>query len=325
MPYETERVVAIEAVLKAVRLCQAIQQNLGQGDILAKSNKSPVTIADFGAQALIIHHLRQHFPADPLVGEEDASALRHPDQEALKAKVVRQVQAIEPVLTESAILNAIDVGARPCDFTKRYWTLDPIDGTKGFLRGDQYAVALALIEQGQPVLGVLGCPNLPLDIHRPERGQGCLFVAVAGQGAFMRTLAEPSETRIHVDAITDPQQAVLCESVEADHASHDDHARIAAALGITASPYRLDSQCKYASVARGDASFYMLITTNYQSWIWDHAAGVVIVQEAGGVVTDTRGATLDFSHGRKLSRNFGVLASNGTLHQVMLDAIRRTI
>ena len=59
------------------------------------------------------------------------------------------------------ILDNIDHGnGEPADL---FWTLDPIDGTKGFLRGDQYAVALALIKEGKPVLGVLGCPNLPFD------------------------------------------------------------------------------------------------------------------------------------------------------------------
>ena len=78
------------------------------------------------------------------------------------------------------ILEAIDYGARECDFTQRYWTLDPVDGTKGFLRHDQYVVALALIEHGRPVLGVLGCPNLPCDLRSPEQGKGCLLTAVKG-------------------------------------------------------------------------------------------------------------------------------------------------
>ena len=44
-----------------------------------------------------------------------------------------------------------------------FWTLDPVDGTKGFLRNQQYAIALAYIERGTPVVGVMGCPNLPRD------------------------------------------------------------------------------------------------------------------------------------------------------------------
>lgn len=63
------------------------------------------------------------------------------------------------------------------------WTLDPIDGTKGFLRGGQYAVCLALIVDGKVVLGVIGCPNLPVESDYPDGPKGCIFVAVKGQGA----------------------------------------------------------------------------------------------------------------------------------------------
>lgn len=63
------------------------------------------------------------------------------------------------------------------------WTIDPIDGTKGFLRGEQYAVCLSLIVDAQVQIGVIGCPNLPTDPENPELGQGCIFVAVRGHGA----------------------------------------------------------------------------------------------------------------------------------------------
>lgn len=63
------------------------------------------------------------------------------------------------------------------------WTIDPIDGTKGFLRGEQYAVCLAFLVDAEVQVGVLGCPNLPLDMANPDGEKGCLFVAVKGQGA----------------------------------------------------------------------------------------------------------------------------------------------
>ena len=62
------------------------------------------------------------------------------------------------------------------------WTLDPIDGTKGFLRGEQYAVCLALLVDSSVEVGVIGCPNLPLDPQKPDGQKGCLFIAVRGQG-----------------------------------------------------------------------------------------------------------------------------------------------
>lgn len=323
MPYERERTTAIEAVLKACQLCSNVQHNLTAEHKIAKSDASPVTVADFGSQALIISHVLQAFPNEPVVSEEEASELRREEQALLKDHVMRLVKEITPELDENQILDAIDYGAKSCDFKQRYWTLDPIDGTKGFLRGDQYAVALALVEDGQPVLGVLGCPNLPIDDTDPEKGKGCLFVAVNGQGAFMRSLKGGTEIGIAVAPVSQPERTRFCDSVEAEHASHDDHAKIAKLLGISAPSYRIDSQCKYAVVARGDAAIYLRLTTNYRSWIWDHAAGIVIVHEAGGKVTDMHGEPLDFSLGRRLFNNSGVIATNGSLHDAVINAVRQ--
>jgi len=60
------------------------------------------------------------------------------------------------------------------------WTIDPIDGTKGFLRGEQYAVCLSFLVDGNPIVGVIGCPNLP---HRNGGSKGYIFVAVKDQGS----------------------------------------------------------------------------------------------------------------------------------------------
>ncbi|MCP4400995.1 MAG: 3'(2'),5'-bisphosphate nucleotidase [bacterium] len=326
MYYERERAAAIDAVIDACRLCSDVQNQLTNAQKFAKSDASPVTVADFGSQALIISRLRKIFPNDIIVGEEDASALRQDEQRSLKDEVVALVQSVEADLTGEDILETIDYGAQPCDFTQRYWTLDPIDGTKGFLRGDQYAVALALVEKGQPVLGVLGCPNLPIDDKNPEKGKGMLFIGVKDLDAFMRPLSGGRERGIKVAPTSDPSKARFCDSVEAAHAAHDKHAKIANILGITTPSYRIDSQCKYAVVARGDASIYLRLTRpDYYSCIWDHAAGVAVMQEAGGKVTDIHGKTLDFSLGRKLFENSGVIATNGILHDAVINAIQQIL
>ncbi len=322
-PYASERTHAIQAVLTACQLCSAVQHRLTTDHKISKSDASPVTVADFGSQALIISHLLRTFPSDPVVSEEEASVLRRDDHRAVKENVLKLVRDVMPDLSETQILDAIDYGARSCDCTRRYWTLDPIDGTKGFLRGDQYAVALALVENGHPVLGVLGCPNLAVEEGHPAKGKGCLFVAVTHQGAWMRPIDNPEETQISGDPVTQPQDARFCESVEAAHSSHSTHGKIAQELGMTKPPYRIDSQCKYAAVARGDASMYLRLTKKgYQSWIWDHAAGSIVVQEAGGKVTDVHGKPLDFSVGRKLSKNSGVIVTNGHVHEAVLEAVR---
>jgi 3'(2'), 5'-bisphosphate nucleotidase len=325
--YEAERAVAVRAVEKASRLCRAVQAHLVSDESMSKKDKSPVTVADFGAQAVVTHVLRGEFPDVPMVGEEDAAELREPANATLCDKVVANVNGIEPDLGADEILDLIDFGTYAGGPTGRHWTLDPIDGTKGFLRLDQYAVALALIEDGEVVLGVLGCPNLPRDAADPDGEKGCLFVAVKGEGASMRGIDEPSESRVRVTDIRDPADASFCESVEAAHSSQSDAARVAELLGIHTPPYRIDSQCKYAAVGRGDASIYLRLPTKkgYEEKIWDHAAGVIVIREAGGCVTDTRGDELDFSLGRTLRDNLGVVVTNGHLHDRVVLAVREVL
>ncbi|MGV3721335.1 MAG: 3'(2'),5'-bisphosphate nucleotidase [Actinomycetota bacterium] len=324
MGYATERQIAIDAVVLASRLCRSVRETLISAETEAKKDKSPVTVADYGAQALVSAALAEAFPDDPLVGEEDAVSLRADDNAELRSKVIAAVTRVAPEFSEGRILDAIDRGSYAGGPRGRHWTLDPIDGTKGFLRNEQYAVALALIEDGEVVLGVLGCPNLPVDAARPEGPVGCLFVAVKGEGAVQRDLAGGDERPIHVTSVENPSKASFCESVESGHSSHGAAAEIADTLGVTEPPIRMDSQAKYAAVARGDASIYLRLPTRagYEEKIWDHAAGAIVIQEAGGAVTDTTGKPLDFSLGRTLAGNVGVVATNALLHQGVVAAVR---
>lgn len=325
MIYEMERHVAVESVLKACKLCQSIQSTHLSRGVITKSDRSPVTIADFGAQALISDRLKASFPDVLLVAEEDSRLLCQKENADLKEAVTAHVKRFSPHLSQRQILEAINLGSGEIGPKERFWTLDPIDGTKGFLRGDQYAVALALIDGGQVVLGVLGCPNLPVDGLNSHSRRGCLFVAITGEGSVMRGFEDPVERRIHVTKLTDPSQARFCESFESAHSSHEITAQVAHILGIKKQPYRVDSQAKYGMVSRGDASIYLRlpIERSYREKIWDHAAGFIIVEEAGGTVTDIQGKTLDFSVGNKLTKNRGIIATNGKLHDLLLEAVQQ--
>jgi 3'(2'), 5'-bisphosphate nucleotidase len=290
------------------------------GDTLTKGDASPVTVADFAAQAIVCATLVEHLGAIELVGEESSSDLA--DNEALREGVVNLVAAQRRVAASSRqVLEWISVGHSE-GLGDRHWTLDPIDGTKGFLRGDQYAIALALIEHGEVVLGVLGCPNLP----NPDGSRGAIFVA---DGGTCEVFYASSDRAIPVRVASPATLADgrLCESVEAGHSNHDHSSRVASRLGITAEPYRIDSQCKYGAVARGDASIYLRLPTraDYREKVWDHAAGKFVVEQAGGRVTDVDGLPLDFSHGRLLDRNRGVIATDGRFHDRIVDAVQAVL
>ena len=321
MAYEAELGAGIVAVRAAARVCRSVQQRLASAAALEKKDKSPVTVADFASQAIVCEHLMRTLPDDVVVGEEGSEELRQGEQAALLDAVVREV-ATETPAGAAQVLDWIHRGGATAT-TDRYWTLDPIDGTKGFLRGEHYAVALALLERGEVVVGVLGCPNLD-DGHG---GVGALFTAVRGEGARALPLWDDASDgpTVRVSSLTSAAEARFCESVESGHSNQDQSARIASRLGITQEPFRIDSQCKYAVIARGDASIYLRMPArkDYREKIWDHAAGKLVVEEAGGRVTDVEGNALDFTHGRTLDANRGVVATCGPIHDRVIEVVRQ--
>jgi 3'(2'), 5'-bisphosphate nucleotidase len=280
-------------------------------------------VADFAAQAIVSRMLGRAFPQIPLVAEEDTSALEGSEGEVLLERVCRYVCAeVGEPLSRDDVTKAIGRGIHEGGEDAIFWCLDPIDGTKGFIRGDQYAVALALVCNGEPLLGVLGCPNLAETVGE-ARGLGLIYHALKGSGAWCESVeenqTEPGRVSVSIRRDADIR---FCESVEAAHTRHDASASIAKVLGGTDS-VRLDSQCKYAVLARGEADVYLRLPTRpgYEERIWDHAAGWRVLAEAGGMITDVDGNPLDFGCGRTLKRNRGVVASNGQFHEHLLEVV----
>lgn len=347
--YSKELQVAQLAVQRAAILTKRVFHEKAKGTV-DKNDKSPVTIGDYGAQALIIAALQHNFPEDAIVAEEEAAQLRENAQlkqtiwDVVKDTKLEDDASEEllggPIKDVESMLELIDRGNSPGGNSGRIWTIDPIDGTKGFLRGGQYAVCLGLMIDGDVKVGVLGCPNLPVDnsarltsdigSNQTDEGHGALFSAVQGYGASSRQLtagALADEKFISMRAITDLSKASFCESVEAGHSAHDDQAVISSKLGITEPSVRMDSQAKYASIARGAGDIYLRlpVKATYQEKIWDHAAGDLIVRESGGQVTDIHGKRLDFGVGRTLANNKGVVAAPQAVHAQVLAVVQEVL
>ncbi len=322
---------AIDAVASACRVARAVQRDLARVQQITKDDRSPVTVADFAVQAVVAMALRESTPQVHIVGEERADVLRQPEHDAVRQAVVEAVRIVRPDARQDDVLAAID----SCDHdatAESYWTLDPVDGTKGFLRGQQYAVALARLEAGRVVLGAMGCPNLSTDWQRPfddPDPTGVIYAAREGGGCLQWSANAPGRDPTpvpneHSDSTFDPGEIVrICESVESAHSRHTDSQRVALHLGLAVEYARLDSQCKYAVVARGQADAYLRMPTrkDYVEKIWDHAAGSLIAAEAGAVVTDVMGSPLDFGQGRRLEANRGVVCAVGAAHPMIIRAI----
>jgi 3'(2'), 5'-bisphosphate nucleotidase len=326
MAYERELQTALAAVRQAAIACRSVQRGISR-EVLDKQDKSPVTVADFASQAIVCRALAEAFPDDVMIAEEDAAALKEEANQPFLGRILEEVRLTGLAAKVEDLCAWIDHG-RHRESRDRFWTLDPIDGTKGFVRGEQYAISLALIVNGKIDVAVLGCPNLPT-ADAWDRERGALFSAVRGEGAFLRPLDDASADaqRVRVSSTRNPKMARLCESVESGHSAHGASARIIAALGIENEPVRLDSQAKYAVVARGEADIYLRLPTkaDYREQIWDHAGGVLVVEEAGGRVTDVTGRALEFTHGSTLAVNRGVVVTNGGLHDAVLGAVKSVL
>jgi len=318
-----EMSIALQAVRMASRLCQKVRGDLAEGGSIQKIDRSPVTIADYGSQAIICKSIKEAFPDDIVVAEEDSVELRKPVHSNILRRLTRYIQDFYPDASSDEVCSWIDFSSH--SIKNRFWTLDPIDGTKGFLRGDQYAIALALIENGSVQMGLMACPNLYVDKDQPDGKRGCLFSALRGKGSLQMELEGEGKQTLSVAGVDDPTKASFAESVEPDHADHLVHQRIAQKLKMSRPSLKIDSQVKYGMVARGEVTFYLRVPSSsepgYQEKIWDHAPGAIIAEEAGGKVTDLHGKPLDFSCGIKLARNHGILVSNGILHDAVLKAL----
>lgn len=327
---------AVAAATAAVRLAavvtRQVQPRLADETTADKADGSPVTVADYAAQAVILLTLRRALGDVPVVGEERADALRDPSASTLRRAVVEAAQCVIPDATESDVLEAIDAAAHDGS-ADQFWTVDPIDGTRGYVDQAQYSLALARVERarghfrGRATLGVLGCPNMgpaaPPDVI--DRA-GSLLVAVEAGGAWAIGWTDDGSGATRVRCRAEPADPP--EMVGSVDRNRDKDVRAAAVLDRLPGGYvlrQLDSQCKYAAVAMGLADGYVRVPRqpDFDEKIWDHAAGDVIAREAGAAVTDLLGRSLDYSHGDELSANAGVICASPSCHEQLIEAVRQ--
>jgi 3'(2'), 5'-bisphosphate nucleotidase len=229
-----------------------------------KDDQSPVTQADREANELIVAALIAAFPEDGILSEElpdDGSRLVRP----------------------------------------RVWMVDPLDGTKDFIRGrDGFAVMIGLLEGATPALGV---------VYQPIGDK--LYYATRGGGAFLQTGAAKTATtavRIHVSDVREPAQIRMVASK-----SHRTEAidRVRAALGISDELNVGSVGLKLGLIAEGVRDLY--VNPAGHSKLWDACGPEAILVEAGGRLSDLRGQPLDY-RGAELGNTRGLIASNGVLH-----------
>jgi 3'(2'), 5'-bisphosphate nucleotidase len=315
---------AVAAVVPTLPLARLLADTLAAVPPIEKGDGSPVTAADYVLQAVVVSALRASSEDGrvPLVGEEHADALaeaRRPDVERL---VVDTLRAALGWRSRAEALRAID-GDEPRP-GEPWWTIDPIDGTKGFILAAQCSVCLALVDGRSVEAAVLGCPRMgpsgDLGVHLG--GPGMVYAASRGGGAFELDAAGGVVRRLSLErSSSGAVRWARSMNRSASPMPSRLEPRLAAVAHLEES--RMDSQCKYALLARGDADLVVRLprACGHRESVWDHASGTLIAAEAGATVTDAVGVPLDFSHGASLAANAGIACAAPGVDPRVLEAV----
>jgi 3'(2'), 5'-bisphosphate nucleotidase len=347
VPLERERRIAELAVQRASLLTKRVLADIDKG-ALDKSDRTPVTVADFGAQALLIGAIHHNFPDDSFVGEEMATVLRENQQ--LRTRIWNLVsttrledkeldEQLGSIGSAEQMMDTIDLGRGSGGRHGRIWILDPIDGTMTFMRGQQYAVCLALMEDGQQKIGVIGCPNLDLssgkisEANADNLGNGYMLSAVKAQGAVIRRLSkgdlQPSQPiQKRKDISSDPKMLDFVESCNSKSVDLEFHRRVAERLGAPWPGTDMwSSQMRYIAMAvgGGDVMLRFYSKKGHKSYIWDHAGGFLIFEESGGKVTDLDGKPIDFGAGRRFENNSEMVAAPENAQARILQLVNEVL
>lgn len=222
-----------------------------------KADDSPVTEADHAAEALILKRLAAKFPRTPVIAEEECAK-----------------------------------DGAPSKAPKLYFLVDPLDGTKGFLRGTEaFTVNIGLIENGRPVAGAVAAP-----------ASGLVWFTAEG-GAFKRKFGETTARPIKVrQKPAGGGLALLSHTVAEDEAK-----RMAAKYGC-ADWRGMDSSVKFCLIAEGLADVYPRPGRTME---WDTAAAQAVLEAAGGRVITEASEVLGYGKAADGFANPGFLAMGG--------------
>lgn len=344
-PYQRELALAFAALQGAARLSQSIVSSADKGAI-SKSDLSPVTIADFAVQSLLIATCKAAFPDDTFVGEEDASDLRA--NPALLERVWHLLQGVKTFQeeaqfavpeTKDQLCNLVDQAGSSKPGGGRTWVFDPIDGTKTFIRGELYAINVALLVDGKQAVSAVACPNMSMNATAPlnnpdvdPSGEGCIVYAVKGHGAWVRSLSGNAgnvqhRQLPHVSSPTVPEDGLrfVTSVAMADSALDGVHEAVAQRLnaaypGCDLLPWVL----RWAALAMGlgNTTVWVYKRRDRYAKAWDHAGAMLLFEETGGKITDVHGKDIDLAAGRKMSANFGFVAAPERLHPRVLAAVQ---
>jgi len=283
-----------------------------------KADKSPVTIADVGVQIIFNNWVKMNFSNDSIIAEESGTDIDN----LLVAEAGEKLRILFPEkkYMTSDLKSLIDYsGKSNSDFL---WYLDPIDGTKGYLRNEQFAVAISRVSSANEVqTAILVCPNLPFPNLENSKDTGTIFYFEKGNPIFQYSYQDFTKHQI---VKTEKIAGIrVAKSVEKAHGNSDSISFLSEKKE-NVSLVEMDSQAKYGLLLRGEANLYIRYPSipDYKEKWWDHVAGAAMIIEIGGIFTDIFGKKLEFNiNQRTLPESNGVVASIGIDHQDIISIL----
>lgn len=260
-----------------------------------------------------------------------------------------QPESLKFPASKHEMFDLIDRGGKGEETrTGRVWLMDPIDGTMTYMKGQQYSVCLCLLVEGEQKVGVIGCPNLafgtqdPLGVTRLHEdhvdvdGYGVVLSAVKGQGTYVRSMNAASlgtPRRIDHSTLPTPDLSSLNfveSTLGKTSLSQDEHREVASSLGAAWPGTVLWSQqMKYVALTLASTDVMIRIpkTKDRFTYVWDHAGGHILFEEAGGHIRDFDGGAIDFAQGRKIKgeRNYGMIATRPEVFDRVERAVKEVL
>ncbi|GAB4308263.1 MAG: 3'(2'),5'-bisphosphate nucleotidase [Promethearchaeota archaeon] len=318
--YSEETKFAVEAVRQATRVTEWFRASAFA--VLEKADRTPVTWADLAAQALVLDMLGTAFPDDAVVAEEDATFLDRAAEGALRRCYADLGLDLRGDLASLLRYRGPDrsggrgsgagTGGSGGSGT-RVWTLDPIDGTKGFRERGTYAVGTCLLVDHVPRVAAISVP-------RYDGVEHATFVAEAG-GGTLSSIGGRGFDPVRVSEREELRGAVLGRSVHHDTSLTDEFCERAGILRTEG----MAGMGKFCKLADGsyDLIFHPLRSPRQASWDW--APGTLVLEEAGGLITDFLGQPPRFFEDSCRFGTPGFVASNGLLHAPSLELVSQLI
>lgn len=264
-----------------------------------KQDNSPVTLADYASQFFIAFQISECFPEDQIIAEETNEV----------NLTVNDLDMIKLCYDDLNIDIEFDLSQKKVK-SERQWTVDPIDGTKGFQKNLSYAIGIGLMINSNPQISIIGVPNFN------EKGTA-IFIAEKQNGAKVSYGGE-SFSSIEVSEQDTLSRSLMCHSLH-----YDEPWVMKFASEINVSKFiQMDSMAKFCLIANGEADIYIKPLNKERSFSWDFLPGTLLVSEAGGKVSDLNGNPLKFLDEKLIVSTPGLIASNSIIHQEILRSMK---